>query len=58
MHFGLLGVIYKTQRNMGYVLAEKVELNPKDINIVKPEAEIVTTYKKKFNNFKKVMKEN
>lgn len=58
MHFGLEGVILKTQRNMGYIIAEKVEINPKNINLVKPEAKIVTTYKKKFNNFKKIMKEN
>jgi len=58
MHFGLEGVILKTQRNMGYVLAEKVELNPKDISIVKPEADLKTTYKQKQKAFQKIIKEN
>ena len=58
MHFGLEGVILKTQRNMGYVLAEKIELNPKDISIVKPEADLKTTYQQKKKAFQKIMTEN
>lgn len=59
MLFGLNGVILEIEKKKNRVFkAKKIEINPKDIYIVKPEAELKTTAEEKEKIFKKIMEEN
>jgi GLPGLI family protein len=56
-YFGLPGLILKMERLNDVFEATKIEINPKNIDIIKPTAKTKTTLKAKLKAFGKFMKE-
>lgn len=56
--FGLPGLILEIEKGNNVFVAKKIEINPKDIKIVKPKANLKTTTKEKEKIFSKIFDEN
>ena len=55
---GLPGLVLKVEKGHNTFLATKVEINPKNLLIIKPEAKLKTTLKEKLKAFQKIMNSN
>ena len=57
-YFGLPGLILEIEKGNDIFIAEKIEINPKNIKIKKPKANLKTTAKEKEKIFSKIFDDN